>query len=154
MMAVIAVLAVLSIRSQLLIAGNFSAEELPGVTSAQDAAVLEQMNWVLPALLAGVWSVLIFASWSLGRRRNWARQTAICVFGFLVVAFAWNSGVGLLFALGVVRLPFLQPGYSKVAVHGLLAAITLALVACSYLCWQVIRRLRSAEIRREFQRET
>jgi hypothetical protein len=150
MMAVIGILAALSIRNQLSTAWHFSADGLRGVRSAHDVAVLEQLNWALLVLVVAIWSVLIFASWSLGRRRNWARRAVIFVFGFLVLAFAWNSGIGLLFTFGVLRLPFLQPGYSGLTVHGVLSIVTLTLIACGYMCWLVIRRLRSAEIRCEF----
>jgi len=151
LIVITSVLALLSISAQITDFRNFDPTQAPGVRSARDAEILGNLNWALLFVMLMVWAFLLYVSWSLGRRRNWARKAAVVLF---VVPLLWFSFIGLqllLFTFGVMQLPFLDGGSPQPQVRVVLAEFTLVCFTMAYLCWRVFSKLRSTDVVREFE---
>jgi len=148
------VLALFSISTQVLDFRSFDPTTAPGVRSAADAEIMGNLNWALLVIMLMLWVFLLYASWSLGRRRDWARKAILVVFAFLVFALGWNTILSVLFILGAMEPSFLQPGFSKPAAYFVFTTAALVFGLGSLLCWWIVRRLRSKEVLLEFRHET
>jgi magnesium-transporting ATPase (P-type) len=147
------VLALFSIITQLTDLRSFDFTQATDVRSTQDAETLQNVSVSLVVFLLLFWGSLIYASWSLGCRRNWARKATVALSAFLMLWFTVIGVESLLFIFGVIRVPFLQDGSPKGQVHVILVVSTLVCIAMDYLCWRVFKELRSADVVREFKHE-
>jgi hypothetical protein len=129
-----------------------------GLTFEPDGGSPEEFRWsqiqvwvaVCNAIIA--WVVPFVAAWFLGKRRDWARHVIILFLAAIGIAAAAYSVFFLLSVLGVVESkgPMTLPLLGN-ATPMLLTGVSFAGLAFAYLCWRLISRLRSAEIREEFR---
>jgi hypothetical protein len=110
---------------------------------------------VIAASILCLVSFLLFASWSLLKRRNWARKTFVVVF---VLGIVW-SGVallGLAFGVGVFNLlpsppgsPEFPPG-ALTGIRVMIAMSAIVVAGLGLLFFWLVRRLRAPDVRAEF----
>jgi MFS family permease len=152
LMAVIGILTVLTISNQFAEPPSLPAY-VPDVRSSEGAQILERLHWVGTGFGFGLLAFLAYSAWSFSQRRSWARRVLIGLLVFGVVAGAWWGVLFVLSALGAMNLPGpanASNGF-RVSLHLASGAIGFVALAFAYLCWRLIARLRSPEIRSEFR---
>jgi len=148
------VLALLSISAQITEFRSFNPSQVRGVRSDGDAEIMSNLNWALLVVLILFWASLLYASWSLGRRRSWARTVVVVLFAIPSLGFSFAGVFSLLFTLGLASPSFVESGSLQFQARVVFAAITLVCFAIAYSCWRMFAKLRSAAIVGEFGHET
>jgi hypothetical protein len=113
--------------------------------------IAEWSGWFSLIGLLFIWAFFLASAHGLLRRQNWARLATIGVLGWIGVAVVWAGAVVLLAGLGISSTsgPDASPTY-EIALRVGSVAVGMSLLAIAYLCWRLILRLRSPEVRQVF----
>jgi uncharacterized BrkB/YihY/UPF0761 family membrane protein len=113
--------------------------------------VVARIQWGTVSMVAAVWMFFIYAFWSLGKRKEWSRKATIGIFSILTLSFAFNGGMTLLMSAALLQVDFAKAQGSGWSGRIVLAVVGSMLLILAWLCWRLIRALRTRAVRDVFQ---
>jgi hypothetical protein len=115
-----------------------------------DAETVAKLQWGSLLLITAVWTLIAYSFWSLGKYKEWARKATICVFAVLAFSFTWNGFFTLLMSAGVLDIEFASTQDLEWSLRIVIVLLGIGLLILAWLCWMLIRKLRTQEVRAVF----